>query len=145
MVGTQVSGYMAKQLLAGFQGETLGEKDSDCGSLRTLKVKITKNNANKYIYRYIVEGNKTLLLTEENIKDYIGKEVNMRSPMFCAGYGKTKCLCNKCAGDYYYMLGNKNIGLVTSKCATTITQMNLSLFHKNVVTTQKIDPDDMLL
>lgn len=144
-VGTQVSGYMAKELLAAFQSETLGEKDSDCGSLRTLDIKLTNENSTNYIYRYIMENGEPVLLTEDNIGKYVGKVVSLRSPMFCAGYGETKCLCNKCAGDYYYMLGNKNIGLITSKVATTLTQLNLQKFHKNVVTTQKINIDDILI
>ena len=144
-VGTQVSGYIAKELLAAFQSEVLGDKDSDCGTSKTIPITITKKNSTEYIYRYIIESGKIIQLTNDNINKYIGKTVNMRTPMYCVGTGKNKCLCNKCAGDYYYILNNKNIGLVTSKCGTTITQLNLQKFHQNVVKTQKLDIDDLLL
>lgn len=144
-VGTQVSGYMSKELLAAFQGEVLGPKDSDCGTLMSIKVKLTDGNYKDYLYRYVKVGKELVMLTSTNKTQFVGKEVEMRSPMYCIGVGKEKCLCNKCAGDYYYILGKPNIGLSTSKCATTITQLNLQKFHKNLVKTQQIDVNDMLI
>ena len=105
MVGTQVSGYMAKELLSAMQTSVLGEKDSDCGTTKTISVSLTNKNYNKYLYRYIKVGQKYVMLTND----------------------KT------------------NIGLATSKIATTITQLNLQKFHQNLVKTQTIDVDDMLL
>lgn len=144
-VGTQVSGYMSKELLAAFQGEVLGPKDSDCGTLMAIKVKLTDGNYKDYLYRYVKVGKELVMLTSTNKTQFVGKEVEMRSPMYCIGVGKEKCLCNKCAGDYYYILGKPNIGLSTSKCATTMTQLNLQKFHKNLVKTQQIDVNDMLI
>lgn len=143
--GTQVSGYMSKELLAAFQGEVLGPKDSDCGTLMSIKVKLTDGNYKDYLYRYVKVGKELVMLTSTNKTQFVGKEVEMRSPMYCIGVGKEKCLCNKCAGDYYYILGKPNIGLSTSKCATTMTQLNLQKFHKNLVKTQQIDVNDMLI
>ena len=65
--------------------------------------------------------------------------------MYCIGYGKTKCLCNKCAGNFYYKLGKTNIGLAASKVSGTLTQMNLQKFHQNLVKTKQIDVDDMVI
>ena len=145
MVGTQVSGYMAKEMISAMQTSVLGEKDSDCGTTKTISVSLTNKNYNKYLYRYIKVGQKYVMLTNDNKSQYVGKTVNMRTPMYCIGVGKQKCLCNKCAGDFYYKLGKTNIGLATSKIATTITQLNLQKFHQNLVKTQTIDVDDMLL
>jgi hypothetical protein len=145
MVGTQVSGYMSKELLAAFQGEVLGPKDSDCGSIRTLTVNLTNGNYKDYLYRYVKTSTGLVMLTSENKDKFVGKTVQMRSPMYCIGYGKEKCLCNKCAGDYYYILEKPNIGLSTSKCGSSITQMNLQKFHQNLVQTQQIDVNDMLI
>ena len=69
----------------------------------------------------------------------------MRSPMYCIGYGKQKCLCNKCAGNFYYKLGKTNIGLVASKVSGTLTQLNLQRFHQNLVQTKQIDVNDMVI
>lgn len=144
-VGTQVSGYLSKELLAAFQGEVLAEKDSDCGSLRCIHVKLTDGNYKDFMYRYVKTPKGLVMLTADNKSQFVGKEVEMRSPMYCIGAGKEKCLCNKCAGDYYYILGKPNIGLATGKCGTTITQLNLQKFHQNLVKTQQIDVNDMLI
>lgn len=131
-------------MIAELQSEILGPKDSDCGSLGYLEIVIPKNT-NDFVDRYIIEGNKLKVLSSDVIKSYVGKKVKMRSPMFCTRVGEKKCLCNKCAGDYYYKLNKENIGLVGSKVATTLTQLNLQKFHENLVKTHQIDVNDMLI
>lgn len=142
---TAVTGYMAKELLAAFQSEVLGPKDSDCGTLRTKQIKLTEKNYGNYIYRYVKVGSKTVMLTDDNRSNFVGKVVEMRTPLYCIGYGPKKCICNKCAGDYNYILEKPNIGLTTTKCGTTLTNLNMKKFHENVATTQKIDVDDMVI
>ena len=144
-IGTAVSGYMAKELLAAYQSEVLGPKDSDCGSKGFITINITNKNYPDYLYRYILTSKGLVMTTMENKDLFVNKTVKMRSPMFCIGTGPTKCLCNKCAGDFFYILGKPNIGLTASKLATTITQMNLQKFHQNLVKTQQLDVDDMLI
>ena len=145
MVGTQVSGYMAKELLAAFQGEVIGPKDSDCGSIRCIKITLTDKNFKDFLYRYIKTTKGYISISPEMKSQLVGKTVSLRSPMYCVGVGKEKCLCNKCAGDYYYIIEKPNIGLSTSKCGTSITQLNLQKFHQNLVKTQPINVDDMLM
>ena len=144
-VGTQVSGYIAKQLLQSHQSEILGEKDSDCGSTRYLKVLITKSNKKNFEYRYIKEGNKLILLTPDVIDKYIDKTVEMRTVMYCKTVGKEGAICNKCAGDFYYKMGKKNIGLICKNPASELTQLSLQKFHQNVIKSRQIDISDMLL
>jgi hypothetical protein len=123
----------------------LGPKDSDCGSIRTISVKITPSTKKRYLYRYIKEGSKLICLTPDVIDKYVGKVVRMRSPMCCIGVGKQKNLCNMCAGDFYYKLDKKNIGLVTCTISGTISNLNLQKFHDNTVHTKLIDVDHLLI
>lgn len=120
LVGTQVSGYMSKELLSSEQTEVLGSAGSDCGSIRTIKRVITPSTKKRFLYRYIKVNGKLVCLTPEIIDDYVGKVVQMRSPMCCIGTGKQKQLCNICAGDFYYKLDKKNIGLVTCTMSGTV-------------------------
>ena len=94
---------------------------------------------------YIVDGGKFVKLTNENKSKYVGKEVKLRSPMYCKGVGKNRCLCNICAGDFNYMINKLNIGLTVNKAATTITQMNLQKFHQNAVKIRQFNVDDMII
>lgn len=139
-VQTAVTGYLGKQLLAATQSEVLDVKGSDCGSKRTIPVVITKKKLKNFLYRYIVEGKKLVYLDESNIEKYIGKEVNMRSPMCCVGNKK----CNVCCGDLFYKIGVETIGLSTSRISTALTRMSMKKFHDATIKTIKINIDDIL-
>lgn len=143
--GTQVSGYLSKELISAMQSETLADKDSDCGTKGYLSIKIPEKGYDDFAYRYIIEGEKLICLTPDVIQKYIGKVVKLRSPMYCIGVGKEKHLCNKCAGDFYYKLGKKNIGLLCSRPAETTKRLGMKKFHENLVRSNQIDVDDMLL
>lgn len=141
-VGTADTGYLSKQLLAGLQTEVLDEDGSDCGTHKTISIVIPEK-VTEFEYRYIVEGGKLVCLTPDIIKNYIGKRVNLRTPMMCLRpNGK---ICSKCAGEYFYKLGFTNIGLTATRCATTLTNLNMKKFHENLVQYIQIDPDDMLI
>lgn len=141
-VGTQVSGYLAKELSSAMQTEVLGDNGSDCGTIKGLTVTIPKNKTDDYLYRYIIENDKLVCLTPDIIGKYIGKTVKMRSPMYCIA---KDCICSKCAGEDFYKLGKKAIGLTATKVATTCSRMNMKKFHENLVKTRDIDINDIFL
>lgn len=139
-VATADSGYLAKELLAAMQTEVLQDDGTDCGTKRTIPIVITSENKSDFEYRYIVENGKLVYLDADTIKKYVGKRVNLRSPMYC-----TNPTCSVCAGKFFYSQGKKNWGLVTSRIATTLTGLNMKKFHQNLVRTKQIDPDDLLI
>jgi len=124
-VGTQTGGYEGKKMMAAFQTLVLDEKDTDCGSKHYLKIFITKENKDFFTYRYIKKGSSLVLTTPENIDSYIGSYIELRSPMYCSG----KKICNKCAGELYYILGMKNIGLTANKVTSIALNSSLKAFH----------------
>lgn len=134
-VGTQIGGYMSKQLTAAFQGLVIDKPDTDCGTDRYLEITITENIKKDILYRYILDGNKLVLLDNTNFNKYVNKTVKMRSAMFCIG----DKICSKCAGTMFYKLGIKNIGLTTSKMGTTLVNLGMKSFHDSTVTVKKLD------
>ena len=124
------------------QTEVLGEEGSDCGTVKGLTMVIPKNKTEDYLYRYIIEDGKLICLTPDVIKKYIGKTVTMRSPMYCIA---KDCICSKCAGEDFYKLGKKAIGLTATKVATTCSRLNMKKFHENLVKTRDIDLNDIFL
>lgn len=146
-IKTADSGYKTKELIASCSAEVLDEnKGSDCGSIRYLVRTITKDNSSDFLYRYIMEGNKLVLLDRDNIGSYIGKEVKLRSPMYCKGVnGNQHVYCNICAGDYYYKLGKYNIGLLSATITGVTMKASLAKFHDSQVKFHDIDVDDMLI
>lgn len=135
-VSTQDGGAKTKTLFAAMQSEVLDEPGSDCKTT-FYKTVIIPENYRPLLYRYIVEddGNLTLL-TLENINDYVGKTVRMRSPMYC----KSHHICNKCAGELFYKIGIKNIGLTVTKITSTLLNLSLKSMHDITVKPTEFDP-----
>jgi len=135
-VSTQDGGSKTKYLFAAMQSEVLDVEGSDCKTTLTKKVSLTQSNHKGYLYRYIVEGDKLVLMTQENIINYIGKTVIMRTPMYCAG----KQICSKCAGEMFYRIGIRNIGLTLTKISSTLLNLSLKSMHDTSVKTDTFDP-----
>ena len=72
----------------------------DCGTKMGLRRVIHEAyNPKSYIGTYIIENGKNVLLTEENYKNYIGKEVIMRSPGYCLAAQGGVGYCSICYGN----------------------------------------------
>lgn len=135
---TEIGGYWEKLFGAAFQTVLLDEPGSDCGSDKYIEVELTKKNLPEYMYNYIIKSNGELEeLTSDNADKYIGKKVKMRFNIFC----KSKTgICNKCAGNFFYRRGARNIGLATIQIPSVLKLRSMKSFHDGSVKTTEIDP-----
>lgn len=140
-IGTATSGYFSKQIIAALQAVQLGKPGSDCGTKGFVLVHLTEKNYNDFRYRYIIEGSKTVLLDESNYKKYIGRDIKLRSPMYCI----SEKLCNKCAGEMYAKLGINNIGLTAARVSSTLLNMSLKKFHDTSSHISEIKPKEITI
>lgn len=140
-LGTAESGYDSKKLIAALQSEVLDEKGTDCHTKFPMEVLLTESNVSKYKYHYIIEGSKFIRLDDSNKDKYIGKKVKMRLPSSCIG----KQLCNMCAGDRFYLLGVKDVGLTSSKLSNSLLRAKMKKSHDTTVRTFVLDPDSMFI
>ena len=140
-IGTAVAGYYTKKFFACYQTSILGPENSDCGSKMYLKYELTEKNYKKVKYRWILDGKKLVCLTPEIAPKYYGKTVLMRSPLYC----KSRHICSKCAGDLYYRLKVKNIGLTVADISTSYLNKLMKSFHSSVVDIYKVNPKNMFL
>lgn len=136
-VGTREGGYESKKLSAAFQNITLDKEGSNCGTKKTINMLLTKKNANMFMYRYIIDGTKLVLLTSDNISMYHDKIIHLRSPMYCTG----KQYCSKCAGELYYKLGIENVGIITNRIGTSLLNASLKAFHDMTLKVVDLDID----
>ena len=140
-IGTQEGGYFGKMFNAAFQHIILGEPGSDCNTKRFITETLDKSNIRNYHLNYILEkdsktGKDTLvLLDKSNMNSYIGKTVRMRSPIYC----NAKNPCSKCAGEFYYRIGIRNVGLLSSRIASKLLNASLKFFHNTSVKTGTVD------
>ena len=94
----------------------------------------------KFLYRYIIDGDKLVLLTKENIDKYVGKKIKLRSIMYC---GADSGVCMTCAGKQYEQIEIDSIGLTTSTLTGALLNLKMKSFHDSSVKMQAIDLDDM--
>lgn len=134
---TEIGGYWEKQFVLAFQHVVLLPQGTDCGTKRTWDVVLDKETANGMIYSYMVEGDKLVELTSENMDKYIGKKVKFRYSSLCEskeGY------CSKCAGNLFYRLGDlKNLGIASAAIPSVLKNLAMKSFHDSTV--QTIDMD----
>ena len=110
--------------------------EDDCGTKRGILTDITNDNKLAYIHRHIIEGNKLVLLTENNIGQYVGKQVVMR----CARYCKSKDgYCYTCMDYRFKSMGIELINSQPSGISSTLTSMSLASMHGSKVSTFVID------
>jgi len=136
---TADAGDKTKKLFSAMQSVVLHDDPNfDCGTKLCKTETITKDNYKYLVWRYIIDpdnSKKLLLLTPENIKDYIGMDVKMRTPLFCA----SEKICHFCAGTLFQKLGIKNVGLTNTKLTNTLLNMMLKKMHDSRVKTIEID------
>lgn len=136
---TEVGGYWEKLLLPAFQHIKLDKKGSDCGTNRTISIKLSKDNINEYMYSYIKEGSKLIELNSDNKDKYLGKTVNFRFASLCEA--KEGLVCNHCAGNLFYKLGITNVGTAMPQIASKLKLISMKAFHDSQVVMTLMDPD----
>lgn len=137
-----MGGYQKKRGGSVLQGLYADKHGTDCGTKKYRTVHVTEDNQSEYIDAYMVDGKELTLLDYDNIKKYIGKDIEIRYPMGCL----TEKICNKCAGERYYKLLNEydkpiNLGVPVSKVYTELAQKSLKKTHK--MTLEYYDIDDL--
>ena len=140
-IGTATAGDYSKQLTAAFQGIVADVPGSDCGTPNTIKIIIGANKQKDFIGRHIMERGKAILLTDKNIDKYIGKEVNLRTPMYC----QSDKICSVCSDKKFEQLGIVNIGLTTARMSGTLLNAGMKSFHDSKAKVTKIDINHLTL
>ena len=137
---TAEGGYNEKLFVSALSYITLGPEDSDCGTTHYITPTLTNDNIAEYMYNFIIEGSKLVELTSENRDKYIGKKVKMRFSSMCKRLDGKGCLCNHCAGNLFYRLGIKNIGVAESRMPSIQKNKAMKAFHDGTLTMCEIDP-----
>lgn len=141
-VGTATAGYFSKQIVAGMQTVVAGPKGSKCNTVRPLTTYITDSNKKEYRGKYIIDAGKEVILTDDNISKYIGKPIQMYSPMYCT---YKDAICNRCLGDQFYILNIKNVGMSSSRVSGTLLNTQMKKFHDTTIKLYRVDPTNLFI
>jgi len=128
-VETAIPGYLIRKLNTLMSGVTLS-KTYDCGTKRTLKIRITEDNFNSFIGRNYVSVGRLKQITEKDT-DLINTDINLRSPLYCTAEDG---VCMTCYNPDFAKKMNigpgDNIGLLASTSqANMLTSLTLKAAH----------------
>jgi len=140
-VETELGGVERKKFANAMQGVKIKEGLDDCGTDLTIRVTLEENISSLFLYRYIVDNGKLVQLTDKNLKDYVGKEVLLRSPLCCKAEGG---YCRKCCGDFFSKLGVSNVGLFNNDMAGTLMNASMKAFHDSTLKFTRINIKDYI-
>lgn len=98
---------------------------NECNTKIGRMVYINKDNYDQYIGRHLL--GKENSLTEEELKQYIGKYITIRSPMYCRPPNKTN-VCPKCMGDKVVMT-KIGIAALGNTFTSTLMSIEMSAMH----------------
>ena len=135
-LNTGVSGYLTRKLVYSAVNLELDEHLEDCGTEDTFNLLISPEAQNgidpikiarSLIGRNMVgENGDTVVISNDNYRDLIGKQVRIYSPLFC----KSEKLCKKCYGKTAEILHSKYAGVIAAQALGEVaTQLTLRTFH----------------
>ena len=134
---TENGGYFEKLFISAYQHLKLDPPGSDCGTKKYITVYLDKNNIDDYMYCYVIKNNGDLELIDSTTRDkYIDKQVKLRFSSMCES--KTG-ICNKCAGELFYKLEEKYVGLALAQIPDTMKLRSMKGFHNAVVEYNTMD------
>lgn len=137
---TQKGGAQTKYILRVFQDVSITA--DDCGTTSTVKHTITTANAKNYVGRTIRVGTKFIELDENSVKSYIGKQVNLRSPMACKTLDG---LCHVCSGKKFGQSGIDAIGTRAIGISSKFMMASMKAFHGKVISVMNVDPFEFMV
>lgn len=134
---TQKGGAVAKDNLRA--GLDVVAVPGDCGSTMYKKILVDKSMSKVLLGMYMKVDNKPTLIT--NIEPLIGKEIEVRSPLYCRSEGKN--FCQTCLGKNYENR-DTGINLILSSISTSILTASLKAMHDTSINLTKFDIRDCL-
>lgn len=129
-IDTQNGGLLAKMILRAI-GSYIIKRDTDCGTKLGSNLTVTNENIETIRNRHIIFNNQTVLLdTDEKMKEYLNRNILIRSPKYCNLVGEN--YCGKCVNK----LLNDNVDGIKNE-VTTVAQIVLYEAMKKMHNTVK--------
>lgn len=133
---TEHGGYLENLATSAYQDIILDEPGTDCHTDRYIEDTLTEGNLNRYIYNNIIGQNGKLTeLNSQNASKYMGKKIKMRMAYLCPHERP----CAACAGNFFYKLGVRNVGLTLMQVFSIYKNKSMKAFHDSTVQLLEID------
>ena len=114
----------------------------DCGSKLGIRRMYTKANAANLVGRTVIDTGKQILIQNENeLGNYLGKVLTVRSPMYCRKEGDT--LCKVCTGE---KLGRYETGLTIplTEISSILLSASMAKMHTSGLSSAEMDLSEII-
>lgn len=124
VLNTADTGYLSRRIAYALQRVECDPTIIDCGTRKTISVKVTKDVAGRLIGRYVYnEQNKLELFDPDK---WLDKIVRLRTPIYCT----TTKLCRHCYGELALRNRTKNVGILAAQImGERLSQVTMKQFH----------------
>ena len=133
---TSVSGYLTRRLIYLTSNIELSENEWDCGTTNLLPLTLDEDLIKMFMYRVIkldLNGDEEFIITKDNYKDFINKQIYLRSPMTCLC--KNGKICHKCYGYLFKKHNSRQIGYIAAQSiGERASQLTLRTKHTSGAT-----------
>lgn len=132
---TALGGESVKYFYRVFQNTRVAEED--CGSKSGLVWFVTEDNKKKFVGRWLASSTgKPVLLTTENIDQYKGKVILVRSPMVCKT--QTPSYCAVCVGKAYASMPT-GLHIAASNVGSAFMSASMAAMHVKALRVTRFD------
>ncbi len=138
---TQISGVISDKSVRGLTGFTV--TGTDCKTTKGKPLFVTKQNYISLIGRYMFVNKKSILIeTLEDIEPLIGKEIILRTMLYCKNTSTS--FCPMCVGKYISQ--NKNaITLVSLAVGAQALKGDLKKMHDSTINVYTLSLNDLIM
>jgi len=131
---TVKGGVSAKFLVRACNNYTI--KDNDCGSKLGITRLYDEEFINRLVDVYVINGNKTELVTENTKGQYLGKTLTTRSPFFCKEKGDS--ICRVCSGERLFRFSD-GLAIAVMEISAILLAASMAAMHGKVLSTARIN------
>lgn len=136
---TQLGGYTYKILQRSLSSLTISPVE--CNTKRGLKRLIDDSNVSKLVNRYILESGKWILIGSlDQAKKYIGKNIEIRSSMYCNSPKNT--ICYKCMNEVY-KTNPTGVTNIASELSSVLLSLFMKLMHGSITESTNVSIEDL--
>jgi len=124
VMNTADTGYMSRQFVFLLNSVEASPNLNDCGTQRTVQLKLDNDLMGRLTGRFIVKGNTVQEFKKDKFS--IGDTINLRTPIYC----KSKKICHTCYGKLLARHRTPYVGVLAAQIiGERGTQLIMRTFH----------------
>lgn len=124
VLNTADTGYLSRRLVFALQRVEAAPELKDCGTKKTISLKVTPDIAKRLTGRYVYNEDNQLELFDSG--KWMNKIIKLRSPVYC----KNPKICRHCYGELLMRNRTRNVGVLAAQIlGERLSQVTMKQFH----------------